>query len=157
MAVRRRMLGPEAKDEEVQGQSDSAITSKVARCACVMRAQGEEFGSKAVTQTRTAIRFGLAGAFSMSNRRSLSWDLILDTIADAIAAKLEARTQQRTRSFGPRLLTVTEAAQRLGRSKYSIQHMIASGKLPVVRADRRVFLDASDLEHWIEANKQASI
>lgn len=31
--------------------------------------------------------------------------------------------------------------------------MIAGGKLPVVRADRRVFLDVRDLDRWIDANK----
>ena len=57
----------------------------------------------------------------------------------------------------PRLLDVEAAATYLGRSKTSIQHMIAAGALPVVRSDRRVFLDRQDLDQWIESNKQAPL
>jgi hypothetical protein len=34
-----------------------------------------------------------------------------------------------------------------------MQHMIACGKLPTVRSDRRVFLDRKDLDQWIEQSK----
>ena len=54
----------------------------------------------------------------------------------------------------PRLLTVEEAATYLGRTKGSVQHLVADGGLPVVRSDRRVFLDIQDLDRWIERNKQ---
>jgi excisionase family DNA binding protein len=53
----------------------------------------------------------------------------------------------------PRLFSVEEAAVYLGRSKEAVEHMIGAGKLAVVRADRCVFLDVRDLDHWIEANK----
>jgi len=36
-----------------------------------------------------------------------------------------------------------------------MNHLIAAGKIPVVRADRRVMLDVRDLDHWIEHNKVA--
>jgi excisionase family DNA binding protein len=52
---------------------------------------------------------------------------------------------------------VAEAAEYIGRSKSSVQHMITSGALPVVRSDRRVFLDRLDLDGWIDQNKQAGI
>ena len=52
-----------------------------------------------------------------------------------------------------RLLTVEEAAAYLGRTKEAVQHLIAAAKLPVVKSDRRVFLDIRDLDIWIEQNK----
>jgi len=49
--------------------------------------------------------------------------------------------------------SVEQAAVYLGRTKEALQHLITSGKLPVVRADRRVFLDVRDLDEWVERNK----
>ena len=37
------------------------------------------------------------------------------------------------------------------------QHLIASGKLPCVKADRRNFLDVRDLDAWIESSKAAGV
>jgi hypothetical protein len=31
--------------------------------------------------------------------------------------------------------------------------LVASGKIPTVRSDRRVFLDRLDLDKWIDDNK----
>jgi excisionase family DNA binding protein len=50
-------------------------------------------------------------------------------------------------------LNVEEAAVYLGRTKEAVQHLIAAGKLPVVKPDRRVFLDIRDLDQWIEQCK----
>jgi excisionase family DNA binding protein len=52
-----------------------------------------------------------------------------------------------------RLLSAAEAAVYLGRTKEAVEHMVAAGKIPRVRADRRVFLDVRDLDKWIEENK----
>lgn len=52
-----------------------------------------------------------------------------------------------------RLYTVEEAAEFLGRTKEAVQHLIAAGKIPTVRSDRRVFLDREDLERWIQSGK----
>jgi excisionase family DNA binding protein len=57
----------------------------------------------------------------------------------------------------PRLLKVEQAAVYIGRTKDAIQHMIANGKLPTVRSDRRVFIDMRDLDAWIEENKQRGL
>ncbi|MBM3773964.1 MAG: helix-turn-helix domain-containing protein [Acidobacteria bacterium] len=57
----------------------------------------------------------------------------------------------------PVLLTVEQAAAYLGRTKEAVQHLIAERKVPVVRADRRVFLDARDLDQWIEQNKERGL
>jgi excisionase family DNA binding protein len=80
---------------------------------------------------------------------------LLDALAERVAAKLRPCTPGATptRAQEPRLLTVDQAAAYLGRTKMSLQHMISAGRLPIVRADRRVFLDVRDLDAWIEQNK----
>ena len=81
---------------------------------------------------------------------------ILHAFSDLIAAKsseLLAESGRDGRKVQPRLFTVDDAALYLGRTKKAVQHMIASGKLPTVKADRRVFLDRNDLDEWIERSK----
>jgi excisionase family DNA binding protein len=93
----------------------------------------------------------------MTPAAPLTLDAVLDAIADRVAARLIDRVPSVQRSAGKRLLNVAEAAEYIGRSKSSVQHMITSGALPVVRSDRRVFLDRLDLDGWIDQNKQAGI
>jgi excisionase family DNA binding protein len=85
-------------------------------------------------------------------------DVTLDAVIDVLAEKLATRVRLDLAQNGgvavkPRLFSVEEGAVYLGRSKEAVEHMIGAGKLPVVRADRRVFLDVRDLDRWIEANK----
>jgi excisionase family DNA binding protein len=62
-------------------------------------------------------------------------------------ARVESSTIQ------PMLLDVKQAAVYIGRSEQSVQHLIASRVLPVVRHGRRVHLHRPDLDAWIEQNK----
>ena len=55
-----------------------------------------------------------------------------------------------------RLYSVPEAAIYLGRSVWSIRELIYDGKLPCVRAGRRIHLDIEDLDQWIERNKESN-
>ena len=83
-------------------------------------------------------------------------DSLLCAFCDMIAAKVSQRLAEPGRGgskMRKRLLTVEEAAIYLGRSKEALQHMVASGKLATVKADRRVFLDIKDLDLWIDRNK----
>jgi excisionase family DNA binding protein len=83
-----------------------------------------------------------------------NFDALLDVFSDLIAAKLGARLTGRDGGkIQKRLLSVEEAAAYLGRTKEAVQHMIAAGKLPTVKSDRRVFLDVRDLDAWIERSK----
>ncbi len=52
-----------------------------------------------------------------------------------------------------RLYNVTEAAEYLGRSAWSIRRLIWAGELPSVRAGRRVQVDLSDMDEFIEKHK----
>jgi len=85
-------------------------------------------------------------------------DMTLNAVIDVLAERLAARmglglAQNGGPGVRPRLFSVEEAAVYLGRSKEAVEHMVGAGKLAVVRADRRVFLDVRDLDRWIEANK----
>jgi len=77
-------------------------------------------------------------------------DALLDDLADRIASRV---SQASSLPLRPRLLTVEQAGGYIGRTRESVQHLIASSKLPCVKADRRNFLDVRDLDAWIEANK----
>jgi excisionase family DNA binding protein len=95
----------------------------------------------------------------MNHVPKLDLEYLLDALAEKVAERLKSPMLGGTASESPtpRLLTVEQAAAYLSRTKASVQHMISAGRLPTVRADRRVFLDVRDLDVWIEQNKQAGI
>ena len=83
-------------------------------------------------------------------------DTILNAFSDLIAAKVAEHLAGTGREGGKvrkRLLTVEDAAIYLGRTKEAVQHLIAAGKLPTVKSDRRVFLDLQDPDQWINQSK----
>lgn len=74
--------------------------------------------------------------------------------AAQIAARLIPEIErQNGRTVPSRLLTVREAAEYIGRTEQAVQHLIHKSELVVVHRRRRVHLDRSDLDGWIEANK----
>ena len=52
-----------------------------------------------------------------------------------------------------RLLTIDQVAVYLGRTREAVEQLASSGRIPTVRADRRVFLDRLDLDKWIDDHK----
>ena len=52
-----------------------------------------------------------------------------------------------------RLYSIKESSVYLGRSVWALREVIHAGKLPYVKADRRIFLDIYDMDEWIERNK----
>jgi len=79
---------------------------------------------------------------------------ILEQFADLVAARLAAELLNDHRSaVNRRLLSVDQAAIYIGRTKEALQFLLAAGKLPTVRSDRRVFLEIRDLDQWVERNK----
>ena len=84
----------------------------------------------------------------------LKLDDLIDLLAERLAERVEAKLGDSEASAGSRLLSVEQAASYLGMSEDAIRHLIACGKLPVVRADKRIFLDIQDLDRWISENKQ---
>jgi excisionase family DNA binding protein len=84
----------------------------------------------------------------------LNIDALLDALADKVAQRLREDSAGSVTAVRPRLLTVDQAAVYIGRSKDAVQHMVSSGKVPTIRADRRVFIDVEDLDRWIREHKQ---
>lgn len=87
---------------------------------------------------------------------TINLDTFMDAISELVAGKVAERLIGSGRDGGKirkRLLTVEDAAVYLGRTKEAVQHLIAAGKLPTVKSDRRVFLDIQDLDKWIEQSK----
>jgi excisionase family DNA binding protein len=103
----------------------------------------------------------VVGCFPLPKEtHGMTTDTNLATILNAVSDLIAAQSSQRLAEFGreggrvrPRLFSVEDAALYLGRSKKAVQHLIAFGKLPTVKADRRVFLDRKDLDEWIERSK----
>ena len=80
---------------------------------------------------------------------------LLDALAERVVQRLGHRLgESNGATIRPRLLTVAQAALYLGRSKTSIQHLVSDEAIPVVRHDRRVFLDVRDLDCWIDSAKE---
>jgi hypothetical protein len=52
-----------------------------------------------------------------------------------------------------RLYNLKEASTYLGRSIWGARELIWSGKIPVVRDGRKIFIDILDLEKFVEENK----
>lgn len=81
----------------------------------------------------------------------------LRELSAAIAADVVKALEggERAAIIPPRLLGVHGAAAYLGRTSKAIRHLVAEGKLPVVRFedDRRVFFDRSDLDRLIDGAK----
>ena len=78
---------------------------------------------------------------------------LIEAIADRVATKVIERLPAPPASAGPLLLTVDQAASRLGRTVPAVQHLIRERRLPVVRFDRRVMLDERDIVALIDASK----
>jgi excisionase family DNA binding protein len=93
----------------------------------------------------------------MTQPPKLDLESLLNALAERVAEKLKPSLPGANSPALTRLLTVEQAASYLGRTKASVQHMVSAGRLPIVRSDRRVFLDVRDLDTWIEQNKQTGI
>ena len=57
--------------------------------------------------------------------------------------------------LGKRLYTLKEAAQYMGRTVWGMRELVWSGEIPVVKGNhaRKIYLDISDLENYINQNK----
>ena len=86
-------------------------------------------------------------------------NMLLESLSEFLANKVAEKLEGRVNGSGrvTRLLTVEQAAAYLGRTKEAVQHIVASGKLPTVRLDRRVFVDVDDLDQWIAENKRKGL
>ncbi len=81
-------------------------------------------------------------------------DPMVEAVAQRVAEKLKPMIEA-CQGVRPRLLTVRQAAEYLGRTQKATRHLVSVGGLPCVRSDNRVHLDIRDLDAWIEQNKVA--
>ena len=94
--------------------------------------------------------------YQLQPRPNTQLALLIALIAQQVAERVQEQVAERiahATPVQPVLLSVKDAAVYLGRSEQSIQHLIFSRELPVVRVGRRVHLDRRDLDLWIEKNK----
>lgn len=69
------------------------------------------------------------------------------------------RNQEVTKAQGityplpKRLYTLPESAKYLGRTLWSMRELIWSGKIPIVRDGKRIFVDIRDLEAYVLKHK----
>ena len=82
-------------------------------------------------------------------------ELFITELASQLAAKIlpQIHNGNGRSKASPRLLTVKDAANYIGRTEQAVQHLIHRRELVVVRRGRRVHLDRGDLDRWIETNK----
>jgi excisionase family DNA binding protein len=82
-------------------------------------------------------------------------ELFITELASQLAAKIlpQIHNGNGKSKAAPRLLTVKDAANYIGRTEQAVQHLIHRRELVVVRRGRRVHLDRGDLDRWIETNK----
>ncbi|MBF0536421.1 MAG: helix-turn-helix domain-containing protein [Nitrospirae bacterium] len=57
------------------------------------------------------------------------------------------------RNDNTRLLSIIEAAQYLGISKWKLMALYQKGDFPYIKIGRRILIDVNDLNSWIEENK----
>ena len=85
--------------------------------------------------------------------RPFDLDPLIDAIADRVAIKILERLPAPPAGDVPLLLTVGQAAIKLGRTVPAVEHLIRERRLPVVRFDRRVMLDMRDIEALVNDSK----
>jgi excisionase family DNA binding protein len=86
--------------------------------------------------------------------KSPAMSVLVKAVAEEVAKMLKPEIARLSvPTIQPALLDVKQAGIYLGRSEQSIQHLIFSRDLPVVRVGRRVHLHRKDLDAFIEKNK----
>ena len=79
----------------------------------------------------------------------------LEPLSKAIADRVWAHLEERlTGHDGPRLISIPDAAARLGVKRTKVYDMIATGELPqkvIRKVGRRTLVISSELDRWIAA------
>lgn len=75
-----------------------------------------------------------------------------------IVAVMELRVESRMENgVVPQLITVTEAAERLGLSRSKMYELLAAGEMPSVRIGRTRRIDTEDLVAFVEQHRQPAL
>jgi hypothetical protein len=82
---------------------------------------------------------------------------IIDAVADRLSVKLQGAAPIGGNKDEPLLLTIEQAARKLGRTVSATEHMIRSEKLKAVRIDSRVQIDYRDILALIDRSKTSEL
>ncbi len=74
----------------------------------------------------------------------------LDRFAKAVALRVAEHLATGPATAQGRLMSVTDAADYLGRSKQAIYHLVNQAKIPCKRQGSRLMFDRRDLDRWID-------
>jgi hypothetical protein len=79
---------------------------------------------------------------------------LIEALAQRVSQRILERLPRATDANDPLLLTREQVAKKLGRTVPAVEHLIHEGKLPVVKFDRRTFVDVRDLLRMIDQSKK---
>ena len=82
---------------------------------------------------------------------------IVDAVADRLSTKLQGAAPIGSNLDEPLLLTIEQAAKKLGRTVSATEHMIRAQKLRAVRIDSRVQVDYRDILTLIDQCKTSDL
>ena len=77
-------------------------------------------------------------------------DLLCSAIAKSVAELLTPLLGAR---ITPRLLDLNQAGIYIGRPPQMVRKLVSAGKIPNSSGDRRILIDRSDLDHFIDRCK----
>jgi excisionase family DNA binding protein len=78
---------------------------------------------------------------------------IVEQIAEAVKAKLLPHLQNGGSKITPRLLTVKQASELIGRSESALYKLVARREMFCVRHGRNLRFDVKEIDRWIEGGK----
>lgn len=84
-------------------------------------------------------------------------EAFIQAVADALFARLQESEKAKPATGKAGLLTIRQAADRMGCSTQTIRRFIHTGKIPRVGTDRFVRVDSRDLERLIDDSKDGAI
>jgi excisionase family DNA binding protein len=80
------------------------------------------------------------------------FESVLSVVRAQVMAEMQSKEQSKAAPQN-RLLTVTQAAEFLGRTDKAVRQLVHKRIIPVVRFDRAIRIDRRDLEALVEQNR----
>ena len=78
----------------------------------------------------------------------------MDNSSNQLRNNSQKEAQRIINPLPKRLYTIKEAGYYMGRTVWSMRELIWSGKLPIVRDGKRIWIDKEDMDSYIEKNKE---
>lgn len=81
----------------------------------------------------------------------------MDNSSNQLRNNSQKEEQRINNPLPKRLYTIKEAGYYMGRTVWSMRELIWSGKLPIVRSGKRIWIDKGDMDTYIEKNKETYV